>query len=313
MGLLMGAIMNEKVVIDKFKIPKEAYDVISFILSEEEVSFITGLESDTFTAQDVVKVSDSSRTLEQAQEFLNNGYKRGVFVIVDKMANIYGLSSFYGRLDVFAISETDKYRSLTQEQKKRLDEWYFGDYEASLDPDLCIRPTSDEVLPLEKVLEFIDKQDRTIYLNPCDCRIIAGKCDKPTFTCISYRNGLNTFSNRGHSKIITKDEAKELVKRADKAGLMHTVNPNGVCNCCGDCCYLFRASDKRNSVGFWPKADYIIETDKEKCTGCGNCKRYCHFNVFSFENGLEANKAKCVGCGICVGKCPKGALTLIHR
>lgn len=309
----MGAIMDEKIVIEKFKIPEEAYDVISYILSEEEVSFIAKIDKDTFNAHDVVEVSESISTLENAEEFLRTGYRRGVLVIVDEHTHTYGLSSFYGRLDVFAISETDKYLSLTQEQRERLDAWYFGDYQASLDTDLSVRPTEDEVLPLEEVLEFIDKQDRTIYLNPCDCRIIAGECDKPTFTCISYRNGLNTFSNRGHSKIITKDEAKEVVKKADKAGLMHTVNPNGVCNCCGDCCYLFRASDKRSSVGFWPKADYIIETDKVKCISCGNCKRYCHFEVFSFENGLESDKSKCVGCGVCIGKCPKGALTLIQR
>jgi len=309
----MGAIMDEKVVIEKFKIPKEAYDVISYILSEEEVSFIAKIDKDTFTAQDVVELADSNQILEQAQEFLKNGYKRGVFVKVGERADTYGLSSFYGRLDVFAISETDRYRSLTQEQRKRLDAWYFGDYEASLDTDLRVRPTSDEVLPLEKVLEFIEKQDRTIYLNPCDCRAIAGKCDKPIFTCITYRNGLNTFSDRGHSKIITKEEAKEIVKKADMAGLMHTVNPNGICNCFGDCCYLFRAAKKRNSVGLWPKADYIIETDEEKCIVCRNCKSYCHFNVFSFENGLEADKSRCVGCGICVGKCPKGALTLVQR
>jgi len=305
--------MDEKVVIQKFKIPKEAYDVISYILSEEERAFIARLESAAFTAQDVVKVSGSNQTLGQAEEFLKNGYKRGVFIIVDEKPHTYGLSSFYGRLDVFAISETDKYLSLTQEQRKRLDAWYFGEYEASLNHDLSERPTSDEILPLEKVLEFIEKQDRTIYLNPCDCRIIAGKCDKPTFTCISYKSGLNTFSNRGHSKIITKEEAKEIVIKADKSGLMHTVNPNGVCNCCGDCCYLFRASKKRNNVGFWPKTDYIIETDKDKCITCGNCKKRCHFDVFSLENGLEVDRTKCVGCGICIVKCPKGALTLIQR
>jgi len=305
--------MDEKIVIEKFKIPKEAYDVISYILSEEERVFITNIDKETFNAQDVVKVSDSNNTFEQAEEFLRNGYKRGVFFIADEKTNTYGLSNFYGRLDVFAISETDKYLSLTQEQRERLDSWYFGDYLASLTLDLSVRPTSDEVLPLERVLEFIEKQDRTIYLNPCDCRTIAGKCDKPTFTCISYRNGLNTFSHRGHSKTITKEEAKEVVRNADNSGLIHTVNPNGICNCCGDCCYLFRAATKRNSVGFWPKAEYIIETDKEKCIECENCKKYCHFDVFSFENGLKADKSKCVGCGICVGKCPKGALTLIQR
>ncbi|MDF2985494.1 MAG: 4Fe-4S ferredoxin, iron-sulfur binding domain protein [Eubacterium sp.] len=305
--------MKDKIVIEKFKIPEEAYDVITYILTEDERHFITGIDRKTFTASDAAKVFLKDITLARAEEFLQNGYKRGVFNLVDADKKIYSLNSFYGRLDVFAISEMDKYRALTEEQKNRLDSWYFGDYVASLDPDLSVRPTSDEVLPLKEVLEFIDKQDRTIYLNPCDCRALSGKCHKPVLTCITYKNGLNSFSHRGHSKVITKEEAKELVRNADKAGLMHTVNPNGICNCCGDCCYLFRAGDSRDSTGVWPKAQYIIETDPEKCISCGKCTKTCHFQVFTLEDGLKADKSRCVGCGICVGKCPKGALTLIQR
>ncbi len=305
--------MNDNVVIEKFKIPEEAYDVISHLLTDEERHFITEIDIELFTASDAVKISRKRISLLQGEKFLQNGYKRGVFNLVDAGKKMYSLNSFYGRLDVFAISEIEKYRELTEEQKNRLDTWYFGDYAASLDPDLSVRPTSDEVLPLEEVLEFIDKQDRTIYLNPCDCRSLAGKCDKPVLTCITYKNGLNSFSHRGHSKVITKEEAKELVRDADKKGLMHTVNPNGICNCCGDCCYLFRAGSSRNSTGFWPKAPYIIETDSEKCISCGKCTKTCHFKVFTLDKRLEADKSKCVGCGVCVGKCPKGALTLIQR
>lgn len=305
--------MDDRMVIEKFKIPAEAYDVIPSILTEDERHFIARIDRETFTASDAARVSPKEISVSEAEEFLQKGYKRGVFNLVNEEKKQYSLNSFYGRLDVFAISELDGYRALTEEQKNKLDSWYFEEYASSLDSDPGVRPTSDEVLPLNEVLEFIDKQDRTIYLNPCDCRALAGKCHKPVLTCITYKNGWNTFSHRGHSKTITKEEAKEIVIHADKAGLMHTVNPNGICNCCGDCCYLFRAGSRRNSTGFWPKAGYMIETYPEKCIGCGKCKKTCHFGVFSFENGLSADRSKCAGCGICVGKCPKGALALIPR
>ena len=78
----------------------------------------------------------------------------------------------------------------------------------------------------------------------------------PTDTCVTYKDGINSFVDRGLSKKISKEEAKEVVRRADAAGLMHTAGMGGICNCCGDCCYLFRAQKRRKSTGVWPAAKH---------------------------------------------------------
>ena len=176
---------------------------------------------------------------------------------------------------------------------------YFDDYLSwlqTLDDEL---PTEDEVLPVEEVLAFIDGRDDTPYLANCDCRSLKQACDAPRNVCITYRTAPNSYVRRGLAVPITKEEAKAVVMRAEEEGLIHTVNPGGICSCCTDCCYLFRAAEARGSLGVWPKVNYKIEIDEELCIDCGICSERCRFEDI------------CVGCGLCVSTCPMKAIKLV--
>lgn len=304
-----GMCMSLETFIEKFQIPKVAHSYIAKIFTKEEIDFVDKLEKDIFSKRDVEEIIHKN-----VDEFIKESYRRGIISIVDESAGTYKISNFYGRLDIFSISEQENYRSIPIEDQLALDVWYFDNYYNGLDSNPNVRPTNDEILPLEKVLEFIDAKEQPVYLNYCDCRSLRGECGKPTKTCITYRNGINSFVHRGLSEEINKDKAKEIVKMADKKGLMHTVNPTGICNCCGDCCYLFRGQARRDSRGFWPKSEQIIEFTSETCIQCGACLRRCYFDVFSKENGeITADISKCIGCGICATACPTNSLKLKER
>lgn len=295
--------------IRRFQIPEAAYPYIGKIFTKDEIDFVDKMDKDIFTKQDIEAVMG-----EKTEEFIKHSYGRGIISLTDEAAGTYKIANFYSRLDIFAVSEQEVYSSIPKEHRKAIDDWYFEAYYNGLDTDLKVRPTEDEILPLHKVLQFIDAQDRPVYLNYCDCRSLKGQCGKPTRTCITYRNGANSFVHRGLSEEIDKEKAKEIVIDADKKGLMHTVNPNGICNCCGDCCYLFRSQARRGSSGFWPKTEQIIEFSSEKCIACGACIKRCHFNVFTKIDGyITADISKCVGCGICEKTCPTKSLELKER
>lgn len=301
--------MNLQNFIEKFQIPEVAYHFINKIFTNDEIDFVDKMDKDVFTKQDIEKIIGSN-----AEVFIKNSYRRGVISLVDEDLGTYKIANFYSRLDIFSISEQEVYKSIPKEGQIAMDAWYFEAYYDGLDLNPNVRPTEDEILPLNKVLEFIDVQDRPVYLNYCDCRSLRGECGKPTKTCITYRNGINTFAHRGLSEQIDKERAKKIVKNADKKGLMHTVNPNGICNCCGDCCYLFRSQAKRNSSGFWPKTNQVIEFDSERCIKCGICIKKCHFDVFTKVDGsIKTEISKCVGCGICANSCPTRSIKLKER
>ena len=52
-----------------------------------------------------------------------------------------------------------------------------------------------------------------------------------------------------------------------------------------------------------------IKCDKEKCVGCGKCRKVCPMNVDMTDNSRKReNGTECILCMECVKNCPKNAL-----
>jgi electron transfer flavoprotein alpha subunit/NAD-dependent dihydropyrimidine dehydrogenase PreA subunit len=54
----------------------------------------------------------------------------------------------------------------------------------------------------------------------------------------------------------------------------------------------------------------LLEIDKSKCIGCGNCVDVCPFGALSLEGDTVVVNEKCTGCGACLETCPTMALSL---
>lgn len=54
----------------------------------------------------------------------------------------------------------------------------------------------------------------------------------------------------------------------------------------------------------------LLEIDKDKCLGCGNCVEACPLGALSLEGDVVAVNEKCTGCGACIDVCPVAALKL---
>ena len=300
----------------RFGVPGAALPVIDRIVTPLEQKVLEHLP-DVFRAEDVQAAlggaSGREAAPEDAKAFTAAAYRRGVFSLENEAEGRYQIGSFYSRLDIFSVTANEAYKSFAPAVRKALDDWYFAAYLASL-PVGCAAPTDDAVVSLEETLAGIDRDPRPLYLAPCDCRCLSGECGKPLLTCLSYRGGPNTFAHRGVSRLITKEEGKRIVRLSHEAGLIHTRNAGGICNCCEDCCYLFRARKVRNSGFLWPKSAFAISLDAEKCLSCGACVERCPFGALCFSEGtLAADPNQCVGCGLCAGSCPTGALRLTER
>ena len=175
-------------------------------------------------------------------EFIEKAYRRGVISYVDNERKLYKLGSFYLRLDIKATSEYDSYRNLPSSILERLDAWCMNEYLDTLRNVADEPPTEDRVYTLSEILEYVDQKDGPIFLNFCDCRSLSGECGHMRRTCITYKTGINTYSDRGLLPEIDKEKAKNVLREADRNGLMHTANNHGICNCCGDCCYFTMVS-----------------------------------------------------------------------
>jgi electron transfer flavoprotein alpha subunit len=56
----------------------------------------------------------------------------------------------------------------------------------------------------------------------------------------------------------------------------------------------------------------MVEVDKEKCCGCGNCVEVCPFGILEIKDGKVNVKdsSECKKCGACVIACPDKALKI---
>ncbi len=57
---------------------------------------------------------------------------------------------------------------------------------------------------------------------------------------------------------------------------------------------------------------WLVQVDKEKCTGDGECVDVCPVEVFELQDGKAepVNMDECLGCESCVEVCEEGAITV---
>ncbi len=120
------------------------------------------------------------------------------------------------------------------------------------------------------------------------------------------------------------DEALDILKKAEKEGLVHlsqnTIDKQGfICNCCTCCCGILSMAVKYNYWKIFQKTDYIPVIVEEKCKKCRRCVNICPFYALTYVMGDKEDKSEdkilireevCIGCGVCASNCPQEAITL---
>jgi len=184
--------------------------------------------------------------------------------------------------------------------------------------------TQTLVMPYEDVEEIIDNA-RYICLAKCMCKtrtefMGTRECkDKyPLETCMPLNQGAKYYIERGLGKEISKEEAKELCKKFNKMGLIHTTEnySDGIhtllCNCCPCCCNPLGGITKWDKPHSVAAANYVAEVKSlKRCERCESCVENCIFKAIKLtEEGPKVNTDKCMGCGVCVVNCPSDVIDL---
>ena len=93
---------------------------------------------------------------------------------------------------------------------------------------LSVDPNEHAVFPFEMMEQLVQKV-HVIALVDCPCRVteqLIGekKCDHPLETCIKYDESAEHLIEKGIGKEITKQEALDVIRRSEEAGLVHLVD-----------------------------------------------------------------------------------------
>ncbi|HUT52317.1 MAG TPA: 4Fe-4S binding protein [bacterium] len=176
-----------------------------------------------------------------------------------------------------------------------------------------------EVLPFEAISKMLARND-TFALAQCACRVSVGACDKPRDVCLIFDKTGRFLIERGYAKEITREEALEVVRRAEEAGLVHTTNNSQdrltlICNCCPCCCTILRGLTELENPNAFAVSRWHASVDAEECNACGVCEdERCPVGAIRVGASVaEVDEKRCIGCGLCSTTCEALAITMVPR
>ncbi len=112
--------------------------------------------------------------------------------------------------------------------------------------------------------------------------------------CIQMGHAADYYIRTGRGKEITREEAAEIIKKAEDNGLMHSIpNTDGpgkthaICNCCGCGCFSMRLANMWSNPDM-VRSNYVSKIDVDKCVACGECVEVCPTNALKLGQKICA-------------------------
>ena len=181
--------------------------------------------------------------------------------------------------------------------------------------------TQLEVLPYEKAEDLVRVHTKALVA-PCICRrehTMVGKgCEKPEESCLIFGRAADYYEQRGIGRVIDHQEALDILKKADEAGLVlqssNSQKIMNICCCCGCCCQVLKSFKRHPKPASLVSSPFVAAANPDTCEGCGTCLDRCQMEALRLEDDkVVLDIDRCLGCGLCVSTCPTGTLTLVRR
>lgn len=148
----------------------------------------------------------------------------------------------------------------------------------------------------EEVSKYLNEND-IFTVSDCSCRtareVMGEGCGHlKEDMCIQMGHAAEYYIRTGRGRQITREEAFEIIKRAEENGLMHQI-PNldgsgkthAICNCCGCSCLSLRTAEMFINADM-VRSNYVSHVDKDKCVACGECVAHCPVNALQLGQKL---------------------------
>lgn len=179
----------------------------------------------------------------------------------------------------------------------------------------------NEVMPYEMAEELM-RTHASLAVSNCICRqgmrLIGKSCDKPEESCLTLGVAADYITQSGRGRKISLEESLEILRRADKTGLVlqpdNAKDPLFMCTCCGCCCGVLHALKRDPKPGRIVSSPFFARLDASTCKGCGLCTKRCQMEAIRLdEKEAVLDVDRCIGCGLCVSTCPTHSLSLTRK
>lgn len=311
----------------------EFYALAGYLFSEEEAKLAIALPVTPATAMEISDKLDIAK--KETFGILERMADKGLVYTFDRDANryysllpllpgIFEMQFLSGAVDERAVKLAHLFDDYFQALEK-ISSKFTGSAAFPFARILTIEKEISEpfeIHPYDKVSEYINKAE-CIAVGTCYCRhhgeLLGRPCTKPKDVCMAFGPDAKYIADRKFGRLVTKDEARSILRRTEEAGLVHcssnmTKYIQFICNCCICHCGILQSMKKYNLKGSAAVSGFISTFDPDKCITCGDCVERCPMELFNVrDDRLIFNQSACIGCGLCSSSCPTGALRLELR
>ncbi len=258
----------------------------------------------------------AKRLEEMAQKGLILRLQRGTSPIRYRAVQyVVGIWEYHvNDLDEGLIRDMNEYLPALTEQAWKFPQMRIIPVGRSVTPEL-------KVLPYEMAEELVRAQKK-FSVGPCICRrenTMMGKgCGKREESCLGFGMAVDYLKRNGVGREIDLQETLDILKWADKAGLvMQPANAKDalwICLCCGCCCQVLKNFKRQARPAAMASSPFFAAYNPENCKTCGACVDRCQMEALKLEAGkVRFDVDRCIGCGLCVSTCPTHSLTLVRK
>ncbi len=310
------------------------YDLLDLIFSDDDAELAVRMSDVPVTAEDMAGLINSS--VESAKNGLEAMAQKGIiaslklwgkrmYVLLPMIPGILENQMVKGEVNERArqiAKLTYAYLDILKELEKEKDDRIPTVPFARVIPIEQNIEGQSTVQPYDRLLEYIDKTDNFAQ-TVCHCRhaheLMGDTCSKPKDVCLAVGPGAQYMIEYGMGKAVSKEEVREILKRAEDAGLVHVVSNTGknidfICNCCICHCETLQSFKRFADYGRAARSSFITQVNADECIGCGVCIERCPMDaLFMQDEKAILDKKACIGCGLCISTCPAEAITMISR
>ena len=142
----------------------------------------------------------------------------------------------------------------------------------------------------------------------------------PIDVCMQFGIPAQFAAQRLGARKVTKDEALEVLKRAEEAGLIHmsqnvTEDIDFLCNCDRWHCVAVKTALAKPMPGLFFNSGFDPHFDADLCTACETCLDRCppEALVMGEDDLPKVDLDLCFGCAVCATGCPSEAITMTNK
>lgn len=337
--------MGEQVYIDLMKVMKkrggdfpgdnipEFYEMAEELFTPIEAAVNNAMPSNPITAKDLARRLDSS--VEQIEEILESMASKGLCLTIGGNGN-----RFYQAVPFMpGIFEFQFMPGRTTKRERKLAKLIHAFKDASKKKHDFSAMTfpNKRVITVDRMIEagnklhtydqvqtYIEKNE-TISVSTCYCRHAAILRDEdthgmPNDVCMQFGFAAEFCIEKLGSKKVSKEEAMQVLKRSEEAGLLHmgqnmAENTAFICNCDRWHCATINCALAKPKPGDFFNSGFEPRFDRKDCLACEKCIDRCPSGALAVgEEGFpEVDLDRCFGCAVCATGCPQEAIKMVNK